>query len=366
VSQPPGASPNAFSVVIGPTASVAPAFLHATVNYAGASNPCAQPAAVCAGNIHIDDRQLIGVANAGANDVTLYVAGASAPLTTIELGAAVPQALTFDVLGDLFVADQPASVTEYVPPYVSSPTTIGNGVNHPQALTVDAHGNLFVANGNASNTVTVYSPPYNGPPETTIAAGIDDPVNLALDPNANLYVVNQANNTVAIYAPPYSGAPTILSKGLNAPNSLALDAHGNLFVANLNSTPNSVVEFSPPFGEQSAPVVTITDGVNEQGTIGVGGSTNLFVPNEGANTVTEYVAPYTKAPVTISGGESQPVALAIDAAANLYVANLGNNTVTQYAAPYGSGTWSAISTGISQPIAIALSPSSGMGAALVP
>jgi hypothetical protein len=82
--------------------------------------------------------------------------------------------------------------------------------------------------------------------------------------------------------------------------------------------------------------------------------------------VTEYVAPYTKAPITIAGGQSQPVALAIDAAANLYVANLGNNTVTQYAAPYGSGSWTAISNGISQPVAIALSPASGSGLSLVP
>ncbi len=115
------------------------------------------------------------------------------------------------------------------------------------------------------------------------------------------------------YAPPYNGTPIAISKGLNAPNSLALDGRGNLFVANLNSTPNSVVEYTPPFTEQSAPVATITNGVNEQGTIGLNGASNLFVPNQGANTVTEYVPPYSNAPTTIVGGQSQPVALAIDA-----------------------------------------------------
>jgi hypothetical protein len=366
VSQTPGTAPNLFNVTFGATASTAPAFLRATVNYAGPLNPCAQPSAVCTGSVRIDDRQLIGIANVSANDVTMYVNGQNAPFMTIASGIAAPQALAFDVAGNLFVANQPASVTEYAPPYTAAPATIVSGVNHPQALAVDARGDLFVANGSGSNTVTVYSPPYNGPPQATISSGIDDPVDLALDGSSNLYVVNQARNTVAIYAPPYAAAPTILSKGLNAPNSLALDARGNLFVTNLNSTPNSVIEFSPPFSAQSEPVVTITNGVNEQGQIGIGGSANLFVPNQGANTVTEYVAPYTKAPITIAGGQSQPVALAIDAAANLYVANLGNNTVTEYAAPYGGGSWTAISNGISQPVALALSPASGSGLSLVP
>ena len=366
VSQTPGAAANLFNVTFGATASASSAFLRANVNYAGPLNPCAQPSAVCSGSVRIDDRQLIGIANASANDVTMFVNGQSTPLLTIASGVASPQALAFDVSGNLFVADQPASVTEYAPPYVTAPATIANGVNHPQALAVDARGNLFVANGSGSNTVTVYSPPYNGPPQTTISAGIDDPVDLVLDASSNLYVVNQAHNTVAIYAPPYAAPPTILSRGLNSPNSLALDARGNLFVANLNSTPNSVVEFVPPFNAMNDPVVTITNGINEQGQIGIGTSANLFVPNQGANTVTEYVAPYTKAPVTIAGGQSQPIALAIDAAANLYVANLGNNTITEYAPPYGSGSWTAISNGISQPVAIALSPASGSGLSLVP
>lgn len=366
VSQTPGAAANLFTISFGATASTAPAYLRATVNYVGTFNPCAQPAAVCNGSVRIDDRQILGIANANANDVSLYVNGQNAPLATIASGIAAPQALAFDALGNVFVADQPASVTEYAPPYTAAPATIVNGVNHPQALAIDARGNLFVANGSGSNTVTVYSPPYNGPPQTTISSAIDDPVDLVLDAASDLYVVNQAHNTVAIYAPPYAAPPTILSKGLNAPNSLALDGRGNLFVANLNSTPNSVVEYSPPFSAQSEPVVTISNGINEQGSIGLGASANLFVPNQGANTVTEYVAPYSKAPITIAGGQSQPIALAIDAAANLYVANLGNNSVTEYAAPYGSGSWTAITNGVSQPIALALSPASGSALSLVP
>lgn len=369
IVQPSASAANLFYVTAGGAAGPSTAYLRATANYLGPFNPCVQPSAVCTGSVRVDQRQLLGVANSAANDVTLYTGGQNGqnqPLTTVSSGVTDPQALVFDGLGNLFVADQPGSVTVYAPPYVTSPTTVATGVSHPQALAVDSRGNLFVANGSGSNTITVYPSPYTGPPGVTIGAGISDPVCIALDAAGDLYVVNQANNTVTIYAPPYTSSPVTLAKGLNAPNSLALDAHGNLFVANLNSTPNSVVEFSPPFSKESAPIVTITNGVNEQGTIGLSGSANLFVPNQGADNVTEYVAPYLSAPTTIAGGQSQPIALAIDAFGNLYVANLGNNTITQYPPPYGGGSWTTISNGINGPLAIQLSPATNGGAALLP
>jgi hypothetical protein len=360
------ASPNVFYV----TPAGAPGGSAATLRVVnessfGAGNPCVQSGAVCTATARVDVKQILAVANSGSNNVALYVSGAYAPLTTVQNGVTNPQALVFDASGDLFVANQPGSVAVYAPPYVQPPVAITGGVNHPQALVIDARGNLFVANGNGSNTVTIYSPPYGEPASETIAAGIDDPVNLALDAADDLFVVNAAANTVTEYAPPYSGTPTILSKGLNAPSSIAVDTRGNLFVSNLNSTPNSIVEYAPPFSNASSPIATITNGVNEQGSIAVI-TANLFVPNQGANTVTQYAAPYTGTPTTIVGGQSQPVALAIDAFGNLYVANYGNNTVTEYAAPYAPGAWNTIATGVNAPMALALSPPTSGGPTLLP
>ncbi len=96
------------------------------------------------------------------------------------------------------------------------------------------------------------------------------------------------------------------------------------------------------------------------------GSSSLFVPNQGANNVTEYIAPYTAAPTTIIGGQSQPIALAIDAQGNLYVANYGNNTVTIYSSPYSGGSWNTIGTGVSAPLSLGLSPPTNAGPALLP
>lgn len=370
----------ALSVSVAPAAAVAPnlfyvttstapsggfAILHVAANSKGPGNPCMQSNAVCSGTVRVDVRQILAVANSSAGSVSLYVAGQTTPLATIQAGLMNPQTLVFDPAGDLFVANQPGSVSEFVPPYNQAPVTIAGGVNHPQSLAVDARGDLFVANGNGSNTVTIYAPPYTGTPTITIASNVNDPVSLALDGAADLFVVNAAANTVAEYAPPYTGAPTIVSRGLNTPSSLALDARGNLFVANLNSTPNSVVEYAPPFSDASTPIATITNGVNEQGSISLV-SSNLFVPNQGANTVTEYTAPYTNAPTTIAGGQSQPLALAVDSAGNLYVANYGNNTVTIYSSPYAPGSWSTIATGIGAPLALALSPATAGGPTLLP
>jgi hypothetical protein len=365
VTQAATVAPNVFYISALAAANGSSAIVRATANYAGPTNPCAQSGAVCSGTVRVDVRQILAVADSAANSVTLYANGQTAPLATVQNGVTNPQALIFDPAGDLFVANEPGSVTEYVPPYNQAPIAIVSGINHPQSLAVDARGTIFVANGNGSNTVTLYSAPYGGAPAATISSNVDDPVSLALDSSGDLFVVNAAANTVTEYAPPYGGTPTTISKGLNTPSSLALDAHGNLFGAPLNSTPSSVVEYAPPFTTASAPVASVTNGINEQGAISVI-SANLFVPNQGANTVTEYAAPYTGTPTTIVGGQSQPVALAIDAAGTLYVANYGNNTVTEYTAPYAPGSWTTIATGIAAPLALALSPATSGGPTLIP
>jgi hypothetical protein len=355
--------PNLFTVsyIGSAAAAMATGSLRLSANVSGPGlNLCVQAGAVCSSTVPLNVKQLLAVANSSANSVTLYANPQNPPVATIQSGVVDPQALVFDAVGDLFVASQPSSVIEYVPPYTGLPNTIAVGVNHPQALALDGRGDLFVANGNGSNTVTEYVAPYTGAPSATISNGIDDPVSLGLDSANNLFVANNAANTVTVYASPYTGTPTTIANGLSAPNSVAVDTRGNLFVSNLDSTPNSVLEYTPPFSATSVPSAWITNGINEQGAIAVNGSSNLFVPNQGANTVTEYGAPFTSVPTTIKGGQSQPVALAVDAVGNLYVANYGNNTVTQYSPPYAGVSWITIANGVSSPQALALSPATNL------
>ena len=172
MTQARSAAPNLFYVTPAAAPSAKRCDSAGDASYVGAANPCAQPQRGlqrqrCAST----SSQIFAVANSGSNDtVTLYVNGQTLPLATMQSGVVNPQALVFDGAGDLFVANQPGSVTVYAPPYNQSPAAIATGVNHPQALAIDARGNLFVANGNGSNTVTVYSPPYGGTRRLTISA----------------------------------------------------------------------------------------------------------------------------------------------------------------------------------------------------
>ncbi len=365
ISPVSSAASNLFYVTPSSAASGASAILRATANFGGFANPCAQSGAVCSGTARIEYR-----ADSRAWPIRVRTRSRSMPRAKAHRWRRFRAASrtrkrspsTATAISSSQTSPEASRCTRR--PTIKAPVTIASGINHPQSLAVDARGDVFVANGNGSNTVTLYSPPYAGPPAATIAAGVNDPVALAVDSAMPISSSSTPRRTtVTEYASPYTGAPVTISKGLNAPNSLALDTRGNLFVANLNSTPNSVVEFLPPFSNATAPVATITNGVNEQGSIAVM-SSNLFVPNQGANTVTEYAAPYNGTPVTINGGQSQPVALAVDSSGNLYVANYGNNTVTVYGTPYASGSWATISNGVAAPMGLALSPPTSGGPAL--
>jgi hypothetical protein len=346
IAQPTQAQPNTFTLTPPAGWASGTAMLRVSASSSASTSL----------NLTVTLRQLLAVANAGANNVALYADGQTVPLQTLATAVNDPQALVFDAQGDLFVASEPGSVVEYTVPYTGSPQSITAGVNHPQALALDARGDLFVANGSGSNTVTEYAPPYTGGPVATISKQINDPTSVGVDGSGNVLVVNQAANSLTVYAPPYDGTPVSVTQGLSGPSSLAIDAHGDAFVANLTSTPNSVVMYQPPFSAQSAPAATIVNGVNEQGQLGIAAPATLLVPNQGANTVTAYAPPYNGAPTAIVGGQSQPVALAVDASGNLFVANYGNNTVTEYAPPYASGSWTTIASGVNAPQALALSP----------
>lgn len=108
-----------------------------------------------------------------------------APAFTVPSGGNGADGIAINAAGDLFVSYYNTNtVAEYAPPYTGGATaTITNGINLPEQLSVDRSGNLFVANTN--DTVTEYAPPYTGAPiETinTISTGGSYPFSTALSP----------------------------------------------------------------------------------------------------------------------------------------------------------------------------------------
>jgi sugar lactone lactonase YvrE len=81
-------------------------------------------------------------------------------------------------------------------------------------------------------------------------------------------------------------------------------------------------------------------------------SGNLYVANEGGDTVPVYAPGSTKVLRTISGGMVNPEALAFDGSGNLYVANL-NSTVTVYD-PNSGSLLRTISQAVDSPDALAV------------
>ena len=74
-------------------------------------------------------------------------------------------------------------------------------------------------------------------------------------------------------------------------------------------------------------------------------SNNLFVAFSGSSTVVEYAPPYTGGALqTISSGLVDPVNVAVDqATGNLFVANIETNQVTIYAPPYTAAPFATLS-----------------------
>ena len=113
---------------------------------------------------------------------------------------------------------------------------------------------------------------------------------------------------------------------MSDPDALAFDSSGNLYVANEGN--NTVEKFAPGSTTASA---TYSAGMSEPDALAFDSSGNLYVANLGNSTVDKFASGSTTASATYSAGVSDPDALAFDSSGNLYVANEGNNTVEKFA-----------------------------------
>ncbi len=148
---------------------------------------------------------------------------------------------------------EPPAVTAPVPPQqpLSSPgptpvlpnsqvRIIATGFNAPSGLTFDRLGNLYVANF-LSNSVDRIA--MDGT-KTSFATGINlkGPIGLVCDESGNVYVANYIGGTIAKITP--AGVATIIAAGFKKPYYLTLDKDGNLFVTQQED--NSIVRVTLP------------------------------------------------------------------------------------------------------------------------
>ncbi|MBV8491486.1 MAG: hypothetical protein JO199_13245, partial [Candidatus Eremiobacteraeota bacterium] len=233
------------------------------------------------------------------------------------------------------------SVNIYTPPFTasSSPTsTIVSGVVQPQAMVLDTNNppNLYVANCvscktyAATDTVVQYANSGLGAAATLPANSLSDPVALAVDGDEDVFVANYNGNkgggSVGVYfAPAFSGGANIVTAAdtttLVSPVALWPDGATTGSCTGLIKVPcvmmiadagnSKVFSCGPSFTTQCGSGQTIGSGVNTPTAVAEDGSNNLYVANNGNNTLRSFAAPAFTTGTTISTKNNTPFGLAV-------------------------------------------------------
>ena len=295
--------------------------------------------------------ELLYVANAQGDSVTVYGRADAAPIRVITQDVFNPLAIAIDRRDNLFVAN--AEVNVYSLGDTKVTRTIVNGIDGPQALAIDKSGDLYVANfpipvgGCPCGSVSVYSP---GGRKLLRTIPADGPQALALDSSDDLYVANAFSNDVRVYGPNSTRPLRSIRNGIDGPSALAFDNSGNLYVAN-----SAYVAVYAPGSD--APTRTIRQGVHSPIALAVDSSGTLYVGNVGS--VTEYASGKSNVLLRIDEGSAAASSFAFDSSGNAYVATLRtgvgstpNGAVSVYA-PGHTIPSRVIVNGVDDPHAIA-------------
>jgi DNA-binding beta-propeller fold protein YncE len=224
--------------------------------------------------------------------VTVYRAGAKdpAPLATISDGLNLPFGACIDGQGTLYVTNEPPGadwVSEYPLGKTAPSRIITDGISEPAYCAIDAKGNLWVANFLGPN-VTEYLK-GSKKPHFVITAGLVSPVGIAIDRAGDLYVGNftpsseRSVENVVVYAPGSKSPSRTITNGITSPRGLAVDSNGTLYVANVFQ--NNVAEFRSGRGD---PFLHITDRMDHPEAVAVDKKGTLYVSNVGNSTVVEF------------------------------------------------------------------------------
>ncbi len=118
------------------------------------------------------------------------------------IGLSGPQAIAFDAVGNVYVANSSNDTVSEFAPGTTTPSVTLTGLYKPTDLAFDNNGNLFVADNN-DGSVSEFFPGNTTP--SVIYGGLYSPYRMAFDGKNNFYVINQGDSTVHKFA----GGPAI-------------------------------------------------------------------------------------------------------------------------------------------------------------
>jgi streptogramin lyase len=200
-----------------------------------------------------------------------------------------PRDIAFDALGNAWIANNTASVTELngLTGVALSPSAgfpLGSANPNPNGVAVDSAGHVWISgfNGNVLSEVSVatgtvlFTSTYG-------ANGMEQPYSVAIDASNNVWLPNQydPNSLVGFTISKFNatgGAVGVYSGGgILGPDGVAVDGGGNIWVSNeihnsITEMGNNGVAISPSTGYLSAGLFLAAD-------IAVDPSGNVWVPN---------------------------------------------------------------------------------------
>jgi sugar lactone lactonase YvrE len=223
------------------------------------------------------------------------------------------------------------------------------------SIAIDSSNRIYTANILA-NSISQFN--ASGSLLSTLTEGASgqasNPEGIAFDSSGNLYEVNTSIGAISIYHPGQTTpAGRFWGKGANTCNlrGIAVDAAGHIFAS--DSCQNALLEF--PAGSTNSGVTLLLklsgggSGLSTPAQINFDYAGNLYVANQGNNTITMYgngLLGNGTPTATLGGGStniSSPSGVAVDPAGYIYVLNSSPNSVTVYA-PGATGNTAPLRT----------------------
>ncbi|RFA22608.1 Vgb family protein [Subtercola boreus] len=203
----------------------------------------------------------------------------------------------------------------------------------PESVTVDLFGNIFVATHSPEAVVKI-APTGDVVGRYPLAVG-SGPVDLTTDSFGSVYTANAADDSISRLEFDGAGAVTLseryaeLGSG-SMPISLATDGPGLLYTANSGNNTVSTVDLSKPAGSAAA-VTTLMPTDSYPYDVTADGQGNVFVTNLGTASVSMFEPDgrFTSVVAQLSSSET-PEAAAVSQAGQLYTANALSSTVSRF------------------------------------
>jgi sugar lactone lactonase YvrE len=226
-----------------------------------------------------------------------------------------------------------------------SQSLITGGVDNRDALAVDGSGNVFTFTSQAS-TIPLVEFPAGGGPAITLGGDFKLPQGIAIDGSGNVYVADADNGQVdGLFAANGYTTAKSLGSGFVYPTAVAVDANGNIFV--LDGSPTALKEIPASSGGATVLTLATVPGLEEgDGTLALDSNGNIFVSYANPSTLNPpdntqgYLEEIFRAggyqtSKLLSSGFILPRGLAVDASDNVYVADEGFNTIQELVASSG-------------------------------